>query len=148
SVSAVSERTVQIVLTPLDEKGEVLPATPSTVLVEQKPELKLRSRELMEAKEISVGKLRVRVKSEPLGISIAEASGKVVQELVLGDADGSMAFRTPAPVLGMGEGGQQFDRRGAYHRLVNGQVAPLLATHGGTILVPFLLGTDGWALFV
>src|SRR5262249_49024356 len=64
------------------------------------------------------------------------------------DADGSMTFRTAAPVLGLGEGGPQFDRRGAYHRLVNGQVAPLLATHGGTIPVPFLLGTDGWALFV
>jgi alpha-glucosidase (family GH31 glycosyl hydrolase) len=32
--------------------------------------------------------------------------------------------------------------------MVNGQIAPLLATHGGTIPVPFLIGTDGWAMFV
>src|SRR5260370_41908333 len=30
----------------------------------------------------------------------------------------------------------------------NGQLAPLLATHGATIPVPFLIGTDSWALFV
>src|SRR5262249_21626642 len=57
-------------------------------------------------------------------------------------------FRTAAPVLGLGEGGPQFDRRGAHHRLVNGQTGPLFPTHGGTILIPFLIGTDGWALFV
>jgi alpha-glucosidase/alpha-D-xyloside xylohydrolase len=32
--------------------------------------------------------------------------------------------------------------------MVNGQIAPWLATHGGTIPVPFLIGTEGWALFV
>jgi alpha-glucosidase/alpha-D-xyloside xylohydrolase len=32
--------------------------------------------------------------------------------------------------------------------MLNGQRAPLLATHGGTIPVPFLIGTDGWAMFV
>src|SRR5262249_52833481 len=29
-----------------------------------------------------------------------------------------------------------------------GQVSPALATHGGTIRVPFLIGTDGWAMFI
>ena len=58
-----------------------------------------------------------------------------MQELTIADADGSVAFRTAAPVLGLGEGGPQFDRRGEYYRLVNGQISPLLATHGGTIRV-------------
>jgi alpha-glucosidase/alpha-D-xyloside xylohydrolase len=30
----------------------------------------------------------------------------------------------------------------------NGQYAPWLATHGATIPVPFLIGTDGWAMFI
>lgn len=148
TVSAVSERTVQIVLAPLDEKGAVRSGPPSTVLVEQKPELKLRRRELKDTEEVTAGKLRVQIKREPLTVTVTGPAGKVVQELVVNETDGSVSFRTAAPVLGMGEGGQQFDRRGALHRLVNGQVAPFLATHGGTILVPFLIGTDGWALFV
>jgi alpha-glucosidase (family GH31 glycosyl hydrolase) len=148
SISTVGERHVQLLLAPLDEKGKPRPAPPSTVLVAQQPELHLRCRELTEAREVAAGHLRVRVKLDPLTITLVGRSDKVVQELVFDDADGSMTFRTAAPVLGLGEGGPQFDRRGAYHRLVNGQVAPLLATHGGTIPVPFLLGTDGWALFV
>jgi alpha-glucosidase/alpha-D-xyloside xylohydrolase len=148
SLSAVSERTVQIVLAPLDEKGKARPAPPSTVLVEQRPQLKLRCRELTEAKDISVGKWRVRVKPGPLTVTIQGPAGRVVQELTFAEADGSVRFRTAAPVLGLGEGAEQFDRRGKHYRMVNGQVAPLLATHGATIPVPFLLGTDGWALFV
>ncbi len=82
SVSAVSERTVQIVLAPLDEKGEPRSGPPSTVLVEQKPELKLRTRELNEAKEVAAGPLRVRVKPEPLTITVTGPDGRAVQELV------------------------------------------------------------------
>src|SRR5262245_58002935 len=147
SISAVSQRTVKILLTPLDEKGQLQQGAPSTVLVEQKLEEKLRCRELTGPKKINSGKLQVQIKLDPLSVTVLGPSGKLVQELIVG-ADGSVTFRTEAPVLGLGEGGQQFDRRGTYHRLVNGQVSPCLATHGGTIRVPFLIGTDGWALFV
>jgi alpha-glucosidase/alpha-D-xyloside xylohydrolase len=151
SVSAVSERTVRVALAPLDENGKPRPGPASTALVELKPETRLRVRELAEAKEVEAGKLRVRVSPNPLTVTVRGPGDAVVQELVIDEADGSVAFRTPAPVLGLGEGGAQFDRRGHLHRLLNGQVSPPqapLATHGGTILSPFLIGTDGWALFV
>jgi alpha-glucosidase (family GH31 glycosyl hydrolase) len=148
SISELSGRTVQIVLAPLDEKGKAQPGPISTVLVEQKRQLKLRLRELKGVEKIVAGKLSVLVKLEPLTISIAHASGKVVQELTFADADGSMTFRTKAPVLGLGEGGKQFDRAGSHYKMVNGQIAPLLSTHGATIPVPFLIGTEGWAMFV
>jgi alpha-glucosidase (family GH31 glycosyl hydrolase) len=148
SVSTVSDRTIRITLAPLDENGKPVPGPASTALAELKPEAKLQIRELDAAKHIEAGKLQVRVTPGPLTITIRGPGDAVVQELVVTEADGSMSFRTHAPVLGLGEGGQQFDRRGTLHRLVNGQVAPLLATHGGTIRVPFLIGTDGWALFV
>jgi alpha-glucosidase (family GH31 glycosyl hydrolase) len=147
TVSTISERTIRIVLAPLDDKGKPSAGSSSTVLVEQKPEVRAQLRELSDAKEVAIGKLSVKVKPNPLTVTVSGPSGKTVQELAFAD-DGAMTFRTDAPVLGMGEGGQQFDRRGQLHRLVNGQVAPLLATHGGTILVPFLIGTDGWAMFV
>src|SRR5262249_54866836 len=95
SLSAVSERTVQIVLASLDEKGKPRPAPPSTVVVEQKPQLKLRRRELSGAEEVSVGKLQVQVEPQPLTLSI-RLSGKLVQKLTFADADGSMSFRVSA----------------------------------------------------
>jgi alpha-glucosidase/alpha-D-xyloside xylohydrolase len=147
SVSAISERTVQILLAPLDETGQPRQGTPSSVLVEQRSQVKLRGRELTGTKVVQAGKLRLEIKLVPLTITVFGPSNRLVQQLVVA-ADGSIVFRTESPVLGLGEGGQQFDRRGAHHRLVNGQVSPLLATHGGTIRVPFLIGTDAWALFV
>src|SRR5262245_38692274 len=62
SVSTIGERTVQVLLAPLDEKGKPRPAPPSTVLVAQQPELRLHCRELTEAREVAAGRLRVRVK--------------------------------------------------------------------------------------
>jgi alpha-glucosidase/alpha-D-xyloside xylohydrolase len=150
TVSAVSERTVRISLAPLDENGKPRPGLPSTALVELKPQPVLRVREVTEAKEIEAGKLRVRVSPSPLTVTVRGPGDAVVQELVIDEADVSVTFRTGAPVLGLGEGGAQFDRRGNLHRLLNGQVSPPqapLATHGGTIISPFLIGTDGWALF-
>jgi alpha-glucosidase/alpha-D-xyloside xylohydrolase len=151
SVAAIGERTVRIVLTPLDEKGQPRSGSASTALVELKPDTKLEVGALAEARECAVGKLRVRVRPDPLTVTVTGPDQKVVQELVIAEADGSVTFRTSAPVLGLGEGGAQFDRRGRLHPLVNGQVSPKggppLATHGGTIVSPFLIGTEGWALF-
>jgi alpha-glucosidase/alpha-D-xyloside xylohydrolase len=148
SVSAVSDQTLQVSLAPLDEKGSPRAGPPSTAFVALKTQEKLRRRELARPEEVLVGKLRVVVRAEPLTISVRDAKGKLVQELTIAEADGAVTFRTDAPVLGLGEGAKQFDRRGARYPMLNGQRAPFLATHGGTIPVPYLIGTDGWALFV
>lgn len=149
TLSEVSERTVRIQLSPLDEQGRPQPATPSSVLVPFTNVEKLRVRELENEKELRVGGLRVSLRPQPLTISLHRADGKLIQELVFDNADGtnSISFHTEAPVLGLGEGDQQFDRREHYYRMRNGQYAPWLATHGATIPVPFLIGTDGWAMF-
>ncbi|HEX5221168.1 MAG TPA: TIM-barrel domain-containing protein [Verrucomicrobiae bacterium] len=149
TISEASERTVRIELTPLDEQGNPCSGTPSTVLAQFQCKERFRARELASEKKLRIGKLRVAIKPNPLTISVTQADGKPVQELVFDDANGTNAvtFRADAPVLGLGEGEQQFDRRGHYFRMRNGQIAPLLATHGATIPVPFLIGTDGWALF-
>ncbi len=52
------------------------------------------------------------------------------------------------PVLGLGEGGPQFDRRGATDRARNGQGGYQLRTHGGRVPVQWLVGTGGWAMFL
>jgi alpha-glucosidase/alpha-D-xyloside xylohydrolase len=147
SVASVSERTVRIVLAPLDDAGRLRRGAASSVLVPLEPQILLAVRALEDTREVIAGKLRVRVKPAPLTITVSGPSDKVVQELVVAD-DGSMSFRTPAPVLGLGEGLHQFDRRGHEYPMRNGQLSPFLRTHGGTIPVPFLIGTDGWAMFV
>jgi alpha-glucosidase/alpha-D-xyloside xylohydrolase len=148
SIAEISDRTARIVLAPLDDQQKARPAPPSTALVELKPKIKLIRRKLDVPEEVAAGKLRVKVQLDPFTITVTGRADRVVQELLLSDMDGSLTFRTKAPVLGLGEGAKQFDRAGAYYKMVNGQIAPWLATHGGTVPVPFLIGTEGWALFV
>ena len=150
TISQVSPHTVRVHLAPLDDKGKPYAGILSTVLVDHPNNVKFRVRDITATKQLTIGDLSVAIKPNPLTITVSDNKGKVIQELIVTDADGSMEFRTPAPVLGLGEGDKQFDRRGSVYRsqLVNGQVAPLLQTHGATIRVPFIIGTDGWALFV
>jgi hypothetical protein len=125
SISTVSDYTVQIALTPLEENGKARTVAASTVLVEQQPQLKLRCRELSGEQTVSAGKLRLEVKARPLTISVKGPAGKVVQELVFAEADGTMSFLANAMILGMGEGARQFDRRGGLRVLSsNGIVYP------------------------
>jgi alpha-glucosidase/alpha-D-xyloside xylohydrolase len=148
SISMVSDRTAQVVLAPLDDEGRLVAAPPSTVLVEPQPQLKWRRRELAAAETVVSGKLRLEVKPRPLTIVIHSAAGKAVQELVFAEADGTMSFRAAAPILGMGEGARQFDRRGGLYTMKDGWGAWNLPILGSWVAVPFLIGTDGWAFFV
>lgn len=148
-ISEVSERTVRIELFPLDEQGKPRPAIPSTVLVPFPVKEKLRARELAREKQIRVGELRVDVKAEPFTVSVRRA-GKLVQELIFDESastNAGVAFRAEATVLGLGEGAQQFDRRGAFYPMEpswGGWNRPVL---GSVVPSPFVIGTEGWALF-
>ena len=149
SLGEVSDRTAQLVIAPLDVRGRPLPIPPTAAFVAFPTMEKFRGRNLTGPKEIRVGKMRITVKPQPLTISVRRTDGSLVQELVLDDAtNGTMSFHTDAPVFGLGEGEKQFDRRGSLYPMINGQRAPMLATHGTTIPVPFLIGADGWCIFV
>ena len=52
------------------------------------------------------------------------------------------------PLLGMGEGGPQFDRKGAIDRGRNGQGGYQLRTHGGRVPIQWLVGTEGWGMYI
>jgi alpha-glucosidase/alpha-D-xyloside xylohydrolase len=104
----------------------------------------------MGAKELRVGRLSVTVKTQPLAVIVRRQDGKRVQELVFDETaatNAGVAFHTDAPVLGLGEGAQQFDRRGALYPMEpswGGWNRPVL---GSVVPSPFLIGTDGWAIF-
>ena len=60
-----------------------------------------------------------------------------------------MTFVTgSAPLLGLGEGGPQFDRRGSVDRMRSGQGGYQLRTFGGRVPIQWLVGTGGWAMFL
>ena len=148
-ISEVSERTVRIELSPLDGQGKPRLPAPSTVLVPFPIKENLRVRDLTRAKQIRVGQLRVLVKAQPLTVSVRRA-GKLLQELVFDAAastNAGVTFRTEATVLGLGEGAQQFDRRGALYPMEpswGGWNRPVL---GSVVPSPFVIGTEGWAMF-
>jgi len=149
AIREVNERTIRIELSPLDQQGHPWAETFSSALVSFASKERLRIRELASNKEIKAGKLRLLIQHDPLRISVRRSDGSLLQELTFNEGTNAViSFRTDAPVLGMGEGEQQFDRRGKFYPMINGQLSPMLATHGATIPVPFLIGTDGWALFM
>lgn len=148
AISEVSQRTLRLELLPLDDQGRVRPSPPSTVLVPFAVTERLRVRELSADKELRVGQLRVIVTAQPLTVSVTTDSGRRVQELVLDDGTRpAVAFRTDAPVLGLGEGAQQFDRRGALYPMEPSWGEWNRPVLGSVVPSPYLIGTDGWALF-
>ncbi|MGA2246835.1 MAG: TIM-barrel domain-containing protein [Verrucomicrobiota bacterium] len=149
AISQVSDCTVRVQLTPLNGAGQPQTEPPSPALVLILAKEKYRARKLGGASGFRAGKLRVTVEPFPLTISVRRADGSLVQEVRFAeDGSNTITFRTAAPVLGLGEGGPQFDRRGHYYSLENGERAASVATYGVRVLVPFLIGTEGWALFV
>jgi alpha-glucosidase/alpha-D-xyloside xylohydrolase len=150
TISQVSERTVRLELSPLDQAGKPVPESPSPVFVPFPTVEKLRVRELDGERDLRVGRLRVTVTPQPLVISVHREDGTLVQQLTFEGENGTnlITFQTAAPLLGLGEGGPQFDRRGHFYPVQNGEGSPTLATDGARILVPYLIGTEGWALFL
>ena len=97
---------------------------------------------------VAVGNFQLTVSFHPVSITIANQSGVVVQQLGWDQRTGILSFASGnAPLFGLGEGGPQFDRRGSTDRMHSGQGGYQLATHGGRVPVPWIIGTSGWAIF-
>ena len=97
---------------------------------------------------IKLGGVQVKIAQDPLTFGIETASGELVQQLKIDRESGVVSFATgSAPILGLGQGGPQFDRRGSTDRMRSGQGGYQLRTHGGRVPIPWLIGTSGWAMF-
>jgi alpha-glucosidase (family GH31 glycosyl hydrolase) len=95
------------------------------------------------------GNLNIAVSHNPLTFTITTADEKLLQKLKVNEASGGLSFETgDAPLLGLGEGGPQFDRRGSTDAMGNGQGGYKLRTHGARVAIPWLIGTSGWAMFI
>lgn len=149
ALGEVSARTVQLVIAPLDAQGKPTAIPEAAAFLKLPIVEKFRARELAVTKEIAVGKMRITITAEPLTISVHRADGGLVQELKLdGDQKRNLSFETKAPVFGLGQGDQQFDRRGNFYEMIRGQKMKLRTTYGSSQPIPFLIGADGWSIFV
>ena len=100
------------------------------------------------AQTIKLGSLALQVSAHPLTFTVVKAKGETVQTLIWDQQSGVVGFGTgDSPLLGLGEGGPQFDRRGSTDPMIGGQGGYKLATHGGRVPIPWVIGTSGWAMF-
>ena len=147
-LASVSEHTFRLTVLPINA-AEIasVPADGSLVRTEWGPPSAKLSGELR-AQTFKSGNLTVRVSPQPLAFAIEMADGKSVQQIKLDQETGVVSFATGnSPLLGLGEGGPQFDRRGSTDVMRSGQGGYKLATHGGRVPIPWLIGTEGWAMF-
>ena len=103
-----------------------------------------RLRELSGSRTLRSGDLRISVSSNPLTIRVERHTGELVQELTWDAESSALQFNTgDGPLLGLGQGGPQFDRRGQSDKMVSGQGGYHLGTHGARVPIQFLIGTAG-----
>jgi len=98
---------------------------------------------------VKAGEFRIRLSFDPLTISLQSAPGPPIQQIRLDQESGAIHFTIgDSPLLGLGEGGPQFDRRGSVDQMKSGQGGYKLATHGGRVPIPWLVSSAGWAMFI
>lgn len=149
SLGSVSERTVQLVVAPLDAQSKPAAIPANTGFLDLPVAEIFRSCQLVNKREIPAGRMQITLTAQPLTIGVHRADGSLVQQLVLDpDTNGILHFATAAPVFGLGQGDWQFDRRGSFYEMIHGQRAKLRTTHGSSQPIPFLIGADGWSIFI
>ena len=83
---------------------------------------------------VTSGDLLVRITEGPSPTISISRAGRPVQTLTFSDTESSVTMPIGgAPILGLGEGGPQFDRRGNDLPTRNGQGGYQLRTHGGRV---------------
>lgn len=109
----------------------------------------LKFRNAAYAETFRAGELTVQIGSHPLTFAIQNQKSAKIQQLTVDENTGTLLFETgDSPLLGLGEGGQQFDRRGFADSTRNGQGGYKLGTHGSRVSIPWVIGAGGWAMFV
>jgi alpha-glucosidase len=144
-----SSHTIRITVQPI-ENGNPQPVPQDGALVKTEwgaPIARVQS--LSRPSIIASGYLRARLSANPLTVRVETAAGHLVQELKVDDASGHLSFSLgTGPLLGLGQGGPQFDRRGTTDRMRSGQDGYQLSTHGARVPIQLLAGTSGWGCFI
>jgi alpha-glucosidase len=155
-VWSVSPITVRITVRPVDTGTPTEIPYTGAIEAMQPATSRARGRDGARVASVRAGELTVRYTESPPTLHVMRGSA-TVQKLVLDAVAPGMSFELPkGPLLGMGEGGAQYDRKGGTDDMRNGQggtsTGPKpyrLATHGTRAPVQWVIGTtDGWAMFI
>jgi alpha-glucosidase/alpha-D-xyloside xylohydrolase len=149
TITAATDHTIRVTATAIHPDGSTLPVPDEPILVHRTwPKPILRTRSLTSARHFKLPAMRLAISPDPLRVTISGAHGHTIEELRLSELSGEVFFGLGGkPVFGLGEGGQQFDRRGGLYPLKSGQVVPQLDVIGARVPIPWLIGTAGWGLF-
>jgi alpha-glucosidase/alpha-D-xyloside xylohydrolase len=148
TVTTVSPVTARITIQPIENGQPVAIPRDGALVKEDFGAPVFRWRPIAGTRNVKCGDLRVKLSASPLTVRVESKAGRLVQEFRV-DPTGKLSFAVgDAPLLGMGQGGPQFDRRGSSDRMGNGQGAFRLATHGARVPIQLLLGTAGWAMYI
>jgi alpha-glucosidase/alpha-D-xyloside xylohydrolase len=155
ALTFVSPVTVRLTISPLttdlprnSARGPRAVIDHGALVARQWPQPALRTSALEQPATIQRGDVSVELRPDPLSARVT-SKGRLVQHIRPDVQTGALSFSLgDGPILGLGEGGPQFDRRGQADRMRSGQGGYQLRTHGGRVPVPWLVGTSGWALFV
>ena len=146
-ITSISEPTVKLSVVPITN-GKTAPIPLDGSLVQTswgEPIARLRGKQAPQ--ELKAGELSVHVSASPIVFTISTRKGGRIQQLEV-DPEGNVSFATGnSPLLGLGEGGPQFDRRGSTDPMISGQGGYRLRTHGGRVPIPWIVSTEGWAMF-
>jgi len=146
-VSSVSAHTLRLSIFSAGAGGGIVRSDGSLVQESWDGPITKLSGEFAE-RGVKVGDLSVKIAPNPLAFTISGADGAVIQQIKVERASGVVSFATGnSPLLGLGEGGPQFDRRGSVDTMKRGQGGYKLETNGARVPIPWLIGTAGWAMF-
>lgn len=149
AIASLSATTARITLHPLsDGRPEAVPVT-GALATERPGAVVERSRTVRRVSRVRAGNLVVKFTDSPPTIVVETRAGVEAQRLVFDAASPGMSFTLgDGPLLGLGEGGPQFDRKGSTDRMIIGQGGYRLSTHGTRAPIQWLIGTGGWAMFI
>jgi len=146
-IFSVSAHTFRLSIFPLNERAErSIPSNGS--LVQESWGTPVATLRAEPAHEVALGNLRLKISFHPVSVIVTDERGNVLQQFTWDENTGILSFLSgSAPLFGLGEGGPQFDRRGSTDPMRSGQGGYKLATHGGRVPIPWIIGASGWAIF-
>jgi len=106
-------------------------------------------RDTSRGQTVKLGDLRLSFTPDPLAFTVQTAAHKNVQQIAVDPQTAQISFATgTAPILGLGEGGPQFDRRNNTENMLSGSGGYNLRNFGSRVPIPWLIGTEGWAMYI
>jgi alpha-glucosidase (family GH31 glycosyl hydrolase) len=146
-ITSVSPHTIRLSVVPL-ENGSAGKIPLDGSLVQESWGQSIARLRSQPENPIVAGDSHLKISFHPVTIAITDPRGAVIQKFSLDQNTGVLSFLLgQSRLYGLGEGGPQFDRRGSVDSMRSGQSGYQLATHGGRVPIPWIVGTSGWAIF-